>query len=328
MEAQWNNEKFDMPRLGLGTWQAPKGVVANAVKEAIRAGYRLIDCAAAYGNEKEIGNALHEMIMETKEVTRDDLFIVSKVFNTHHVFGEDVDRPKRALRQTLEDLRLEKLDLWLMHWPISFAEEVIPDGGLRDSKGKPNSKLTIQEEYIETWKCMEKLKDEGFVKHIGVSNFRRDQIENILKNKLTKPVVNQIELHPYLQQPDLVTFSKQHNILIMAYSPLGSKASYSGSTYPKDVGCTLMDNPTIIAIANKSKHSPAQVLIKWSLQSGFVCIPKSATASRIRDNFMPEIDKNWVLDEDDMSKISELNRDFRYSIGYIPGHYDCENAPW
>ena len=201
MEAQWNNEKFDMPRLGLGTWQAPKGVVANAVKEAIRAGYRLIDCAAAYGNEKEIGNALHEMIMETKEVTRDDLFIVSKVFNTHHVFGEDVDRPKRALTQTLEDLRLEKLDLWLMHWPISFAEEEIPDGGLRDSKGKPNSKLTIQEEYIETWKCMEKLKNEGLVKHIGVSNFRRDQIENILNNRLPSLLLIKLNcIHIYNSQ--------------------------------------------------------------------------------------------------------------------------------
>ena len=324
-------EQFDMPRLGLGTWQAPKGVVANAVKAAIRTGYRLIDCAASYGNEKEIGKALHELIYETKEIRRDELFIVSKVFNTHHVILGDVDRPRRSLLQTLDDLGLEQLDLWLMHWPIAFAEECIPDGWLRDEKGTPNPKLTIQEEYIETWKCMEQLKEEGFVKHIGVSNFRKDQIENMIFNNkgLSKPVVNQVELHPYLQQPELVSFLKQHDIVLMAYSPLGSNASYSGRTYPKDIGFTLLENPTILSISKRYKKSPAQVLIKWSLQCGFVVIPKSANPDRIRDNFLPAVDdESWVLDKQDMDQIAELDRNFRYSIGYLPGHYDCENAPW
>ena len=327
-EAEGQHALVDMPRLGLGTWQAPKGVVASAVKAAIRSGYRLIDCASSYGNEREIGKALHELINETKEIRRDELFIVSKVFNTHHVTIGETNRPRRSLLQTLEDLGLEQLDLWLMHWPISFAEECIPDGWLRDAKGTPNPKLTIQEEYIETWRCMEQLKAEGLVKHIGVSNFRKDQIENMINKGLSKPVVNQVELHPYLQQRDLVSFSKQLGIVLMAYSPLGSQASYSGRTYPKDTGFTLMENPTIISISKRYKRSPAQVLIKWSLQCGFVVIPKSANPDRIRDNFLPAVDESWELDSQEMEQIAGLDRNFRYSIGYLPGHYDCENAPW
>jgi alcohol dehydrogenase (NADP+) len=317
---------FTMPRLGLGTWQAPRGVVGDAVKEAIRAGYRLIDCAAAYGNEREIGEGLSELLLGSNDVHREDLFIVSKVFNTHHVCqGED--RPRQALNRTLKDLKLEYLDLLLTHWPIAFDESTIPKGGLRNKKGTPNPKLTIQEEYLETWKSMERLKEEGLVKHIGVSNFRRDQLNDILEKGLSKPVVNQIELHPYLQQPDLVSFCKRHGIQIMAYSPLGSRACYSGHSYPPDKGCILMENPTIVTVAKRHEKTPAQVLIQWSLQSGHVCIPKSAHPTRIQENF--QVNNNqWKLEDEDMAQISKLDSNFRYSIGYLPGHYDCLNAPW
>ena len=321
-----NNSRFDMPKLGLGTWQAPKGVVGNAVMEAIRVGYRLVDCASGYGNEQEIGHALHEMIVERKEVRREELFIVSKLFQTDHVYKGDVDRPRQALQRTLQDLQLNQLDLWLMHWPFAFAERTIPEGGLRDALGKPNPKLTIEEEYVETWKSMEQLQREGLVKYIGVSNFRRDQIEHLLQLGLSKPVVNQIELHPYLQQPDLVSFCKGQQIELMAYSPLGSKESYSGSTYPDDIGYTLMENPILQSIAERHGKSVAQILIQWSLQSGFVCIPKSANPTRIRQNF--QVNDDCSLKEQDMNQIASLDRNFRYCIGYLPGHYDCPNAPW
>jgi alcohol dehydrogenase (NADP+) len=313
---------FTMPQIGLGTWQAPKGVVGKAVQEAIGAGCRLIDCAAAYGNEQEIGQALTELF-QSKTIDRSEVFIVSKIFNNSHVVNGE-DRPRQSLKKTLEDLQLEQLDLLLMHWPLAFLDKEVPLP-LRDEKGTPNPKLQIVEEFLDTWKSMEKLKEEGLVKDIGVSNFKPEQIEQILQADLSKPVVNQVELHPYLQQPELVKYCQEKGVQLMAYSPLGSKGSYSGSSCPSDTGTTLMENPVVKTIAERHSKSWAQVLIRWSLQMGFVCIPKSANPTRIREN----ADMNdWELAPEEMKELTSLDREFRYSIGYIPGHFDSTNSPW
>jgi alcohol dehydrogenase (NADP+) len=198
-------------------------------------------------------------------------------------------------------------------------------GPLRDAKGAPNPKLKIVDEYLDTWKSMAGLQKEGLVKHIGVSNFTKEQIDKILQAGLSKPVVNQIELYPYLQQLDLVQYCKEQGIQLMAYSPLGSKESYSGSSSPLDIGTTVLDNSTVQEIAKRHGKSVAQVLLRWSLQCGFVCIPKSANEVRIRENFQMD---DCQLDEPDMNELALLDPDFRYNIGYGPGHFDCPNAPW
>jgi alcohol dehydrogenase (NADP+) len=315
-------DDFSMPHFGLGTWQAPKGVVGKAVQEAVEAGYRLIDCAAAYGNEQEIGQALSELF-QSKTMDRAEVFVVSKIFNNSHVVNGE-DRPRQALKKTLEDLQLEQLDLLLMHWPIAFLDKELPIP-FRNEKGTPNPKLQIVEEFVDTWKSMEKLKEEGLVKHIGVSNFKKEQIDKLLQANLSKPVVNQVELHPYLQQPELVKYCQEKGIQLMAYSPMGSKGSYSGSSYPSDIGTTLMENPIIQTIAERHSKSCAQVLIRWSLQMGFVCIPKSANPTRIRENAAV---KDWEVAPEEMKELAALEREFRYGIGYIPGHFDGPNSPW
>lgn len=149
------------------------------------------------------------------------------------------------------------------------------------------------------------------------------QLDDITANGLVPPAALQVELHPYLQQDDLRAYCQQHHIALIGYSPLGSKDSYSGSSYPADMGTTLLENPTVLQIARRHGKTPAQGLLRWSIQVG--AIPKSASEKRIQENFDT---KDWSLDKDDMREITALNRDFRYCIGYLPGHYDCTNAPW
>jgi alcohol dehydrogenase (NADP+) len=307
---------FRMPPLGIGTLMIRKGVVGKVVKEAIRTGYRLIDCAPSYRNEREIGQALQELIT-AKEIQREELFVVSKIFNTHHV-SEGEDRPRESLLQTLQELQLEQLDLLLMHWPYGIPDK---EQRLRDKKGRLNPNLKIVEEYLDTWKSMEGLQQEGLVKHIGVSNFTKAQMDKLLQAGLSKPTVNQVELHPYLQQPDLVQYCQEHGIQLMAYSPLGG-ASKASNSFPPDIGSILLENPTILEIAKRhgGGKSVAQVLIRWSLQCGFVCIPKSANEVRIQENFQA-MDGDWDLDQEAMHELASLDRCFRYSMGFVPEHF-------
>ena len=317
-----------IPQLGLGTWKAAPGEVGAAVSAAIAAGYRLIDCAAAYGNEAEVGEALRQAI-DGGLVTRDELYVVGKCFQTHHVWEGEPDRPREALQQTLADLQLQKLDLYLMHWPFAFEQKDALDasvwGPFRDAVGTPNPALTIEIEYLGTWRALQELHAEGLATDIGVSNCTAAQISEMLELGGTPPAVNQVEFHPYLQQPELRAFCAEHGITMMGYSPLGSGDSYSGASFPVDMGCTLLENPAVLEVARRHGKSAAQVLIRFSLQSGFVCIPKSSRPARVAENFDV---LDFELTERDMQLLEILDRDFRYGIGYAPGHYDCANAPW
>jgi len=320
-----------IPQLGLGTWKAAPGEVGAAVTAAIGAGYRLIDCAAAYGNEAEVGAALRGAI-DGGVVTRDELFVVGKCFQTHHVWRGDSGRPREALLQTLEDLQLESLDLYLMHWPFAFEQKDALDaakwGPFRDAVGTPNPALTIELEYVDTWRCLQALAADGLTDAVGVSNCTAAQLAEMAAGGLpggAPLAVNQVEFHPYLQQPELRSYCAAQGITMMGYSPLGSGDSYSGASYPADMGCTLLANPAVLEVARRHGKSAAQVLVRFSLQSGLVCIPKSSRPARIEENFDV---LDFELTPRDLELLTILDRGFRYGIGYAPGHYDCANAPW
>lgn len=293
------NSNHAIPAFGLGTWKSEPEVVYEAVKEAIRVGYRHIDCASIYGNEAEVGRALAESIAEGV-VKRNDLWITSKLWNDSHA-PEDV---KPALEQALGDLQLEYLDLYLMHWPIHLRKGTLfPESG-------DDFLLFGEIAMAGTWKAMEALVEAGLAKTIGVSNFSIPKLENLLKEAALKPVMNQVEAHPYFPQGALLEFCRQNDIAWTAYCPLGS--SDRPAFLKAENERSLLDNEVIGEIAARNDASPAQVLIAWAIQRGTVVIPKSANPARIAQNLKAT---ELVLDEDDMEQIAALESGVRYVTG-------------
>jgi len=293
------NNGLSMPALGLGTWKSKPGEVKAAVEAAIDAGYRHIDCAFVYQNEKEVGEALTKKISEG--IKREDLFITSKLWNTKHA-ASDV-RP--ALEGTLKDLQLNYLDLYLIHWPIGWraGEEIFP----KDSQGK----LVYSEVHFnESWPEMEKAVDDGLVKSIGLSNFNSKQIDEVCSAARIKPSVLQVECHPYLIQEELINHCKKLNIVFTAYSPLGSP----DRPWAKDGEPSLLEDPKLLEVGKKYNKTPAQVCIKWQIQRGVSVIPKSVTASRIKQN--SDI-FDFELTANDMKLVDSFHRGWRACLPTI-----------
>lgn len=275
------NTGAKIPAVGFGTFanEGAKGETYAAVTKALNVGYRHLDCAWFYHNEDEVGTAIHDFLARRSDVTRKDLFICTKVWNHLHE-PEDV---KWSAKNSCENLKLDYIDLFLVHWPI--AAERSSDMSVKlglDGKYVINEVLTENPE--PTWRAMEELVGSGLVKAIGVSNWTISGLKKLLQIATIKPAVNQIEIHPFLPNEDLVAFCFQNGILPEAYSPLGSQNQVPST------GERVRDNPTLNAVAERSGYSLAQILLAWGLKRGYVVLPKSSTASRIESNFMvPEL---------------------------------------
>ena len=287
-----------MPLFGLGTWKSEKGQVFNAVLEALRLGYRHIDCAAIYMNENEIGEALSKAFSDGL-VKREDLWITSKLWNTEH----QSEYVAAALNRTLSDLKLDYLDLYLIHWPVVIRPGVL-------SPKAPEDFLGLEEVPIkETWGALTDSLKKGLTKHIGVSNFSVKELKGMLDFEIL-PEMNQIELHPLLQQKEMLGFCSEHGIGLTAYSPLGSKDRPTGLVKKDEP--SLLENAVIGKIAKAYSCSPAQILISWAISRGTGVIPKSVNPERLRQNFEAA---SIELSENNMNEIAQLDKHYRYIDG-------------
>lgn len=264
------NDGVEIPRLGFGVFQVPPDETQEVVEEALTVGYRHVDTAAAYRNEAGVGAAI-----AASGIPREDVFVTTKLWNSQQGY----DSTLRAFEKSLARLRMDRVDLYLIHWP-----------------------MPTEDRFLDTWRAFERLQEQGLTRSIGVSNFRIEDLRRLEREADYLPSVNQIELHPRMQQPELRAWHAEHAIATEAWSPLAQGE--------------LLSEPTIETIAAHHERTPAQTILRWHLQLGNVVIPKSATPERIRENF--EV-FDFELSEDDMAALARLDAAER--IGPDPGTF-------
>lgn len=295
-----------IPAIGLGTFGSDRlsgEIIAEAVKGAIAVGYRHIDCASVYGNEHQIGQALREVM--AAGITRDELWITSKVWNDMHGDGDVL----LSCAKTLKDLKLDYLDLYLVHWP--FPNFHAPNVGV-DSRD-PNAKPYIHDNYMNTWRQMERLVEMGLARHIGTSNMTIPKLTLLLRDAKIKPACNEMELHPHFQQPELFQFVRDNGIVPIGYSPIGSPKRPERDTTPEDT--VDIADPVIVAIANRLNVHPAVVCVKWAAQRGQIPIPFSVNRANYLGNLRAVVSE--PLTDDDMLAISKIDKQCRLIKGQV-----------
>jgi diketogulonate reductase-like aldo/keto reductase len=253
------NDGHDIPQLGFGVWQIGNDEAAGLVRQAIEEGYRLIDTAAIYDNEEGVGAAVR-----SAGVPRAELFVTTKLWNDRH----DFDSALRAFDESMARLKLDYVDLYLIHWPAPRRNA-----------------------YVESWRALIRLRKEGRARSIGVSNFNADEIQRLVEEMGVAPVLNQVELHPFFQQTPLRSFHASHGIATEAWSPLGKGR--------------ILENAALRAIAAKHGRTVGQIILRWHLENGIIAIPKTATPARMRENL--DI-LGFQLDADDLARIAELDQ--------------------
>ncbi|KAH7139373.1 NADP-dependent oxidoreductase domain-containing protein [Dendryphion nanum] len=286
------NNGVTIPAVGFGTFanEGSKGETYKAVTHALQTGYRHLDCAWFYQNENEIGEAVRDFLAANPRVQRSDIFIVTKVWQHLH----EPEEVKWSFNNSLKELQVDYIDLFMVHWPIAAESDENHQPKL-GADGKYIIKKELTENPEPTWRAMEEIYRSGKARSIGVSNWTIDGLKKLMSFAEVKPAVNQIEVHPFLPNTELVNFCFQHNILPAAYSPLGSQNQIPST------GEKVRTNSTLIKVAERSGSTLAQVLLAWGLQRGYVVLPKSSTPERIESNFqIPE------LSDDDFQAIESV----------------------
>ena len=301
------SSELPIPSVGLGTWKIPLDQTQDVVYRAIESGYRHLDCACDYGNEVQVGEAIAKATSDGI-CSREELWVTSKLWNTYHA----EDHVAQACQRSLDDLQLDYLDLYLVHFPISLAfvpfELRYPPEWIHDPReAQPKMKL-VNVPIQETWMAMENLHDLQLAKHIGVCNFGTSLLRDLLSYARVQPALLQVEMHPLLTQEKLLRFCQQQNIAVTAFSPLGAQSYFSLGMAKEEE--SLLDNEVIIKAAKANNCSPAQVMLRWGTQRGTSVVVKSSDEGRLKENLSSS---DFDLTEAQMAAIGDLNQNRRFN---------------
>ncbi|MGY8771201.1 MAG: aldo/keto reductase [Pirellulales bacterium] len=310
------NTGAQIPAVGLGVWKIEKSATADVIKEAIRVGYRHLDCACDYGNEKEVGDGIRAAIQEGL-CTREELWVTSKLWNTYHA----AEHVPQALERSLNDLGLDYVDLYLVHFPIALEfvpfETRYPPEWTFDPAVETPCLAPVDISIQETWTAMEALADSGKAKNIGICNFTCSLLRDLLAYCKIEPALLQVELHPYLTQPKLIKFCHSRGIAVTGFSPLGALSYLSiDMAEPSD---SVLIQEVIKNIAGQHQKTPAQIVLRWGVQRGTAVIPKTSTPARLVENLSIF---DFELTEEEMNQIDGLDCHRRFND---PGAF-CEPA--
>jgi alcohol dehydrogenase (NADP+) len=298
-----------MPAIGLGTWLMDDGSATAAVKSALEVGYRHIDCATIYLNEADIGVAFKD-VFSAGEIPREDVWITSKLWCNRH----RPDLVEGALKQSLADLQLDYLDMYMIHWPIVFRHDVHRPATADEFVSLDEMPLT------ETWKAMEACLDSGLCRNIGVCNFSKKKLQSLVSDCRIKPAANQVESHPLFPQRELIEFCQNEAIQFVAYSPLGSGARPDRMRTDDDPN--LFETPEILEIANNRQLTPGQVMLAWAMSRGSAAIPKSTNPQRQSENLAAG---SIELSNDEMAAIDGIGFSHRFVHGRF---WEMEGSPY